>query len=250
MLNEPQYYGLISALPAIRVDKCVDPPWQALYPLAQAFVSEPELALLRGIYLELEHLPLVLGKIPPQFPYPLQHSPDQLETGDPAALPYLDKAALAKLRELPLPAALAQLQQAWQNWLATFNQPLLNNYLSLRQNINLYRLQWLSAENAEQKALLKGKSLAPMSVLEQQLEQELMPGMLQQLVHSGNSRQQEWQLDQLLFEWLEQQVFHQAFSLNALLSYGLRQQISWKWYVPAGFDSRQKIESLLNEIMA
>ncbi|MFN3530338.1 MAG: hypothetical protein ACK417_10500 [Bacteroidia bacterium] len=250
MLNERQYYGLLSSLPAIRLEKCSDPPWQALYQLAMPLVDAYEYNLLRGLYLHNEHLPLLLGHIPAEYPYPLQHSPEQISTSNPAELPYLSKESLLQLREIPLPQALGTLARAYHRWLLSFKQSILTDYLELRNEINHYRLQWQASENADARQMLKNSPMSALSVLEQRLEQKLMPGILQQLVHSGNSRQQEWQLDQLLFEWLEQQVFHETFGLNALLSYALRQQISWKWYVSPGFNSSQKIESMLNEILA
>lgn len=249
MRNDRQYYGLVSALPAQRLDKCPAPPWTPLWQSAAPFVNPDTQALLSGIYLPYEHLPLLLGRLPQHHPYPLQHREEQLSKAQGLLLPYINKADLLALREAPLADGLAQLQGAWEAWLRSFEVELLDDYLDFSKEIAQYQLQWEAAEQEPLQDLLHAQEMPPLSALEAALEQRLMPGELQQLVHSSSPAAASRQADLLRWRWLEDQVFHAQFGLAALIAYALRQQLSWQWYAAADFDARALLETTVHEML-
>lgn len=249
MSIERQYYGLVSALPALQLDNCPAPPWEALWQSAAPFVDAETYTLLSGLYLPYEHLPLLLGHLPPHHPYPLQHSPEQLTQATGLRLPYIDPSDLLALRAQPLADGLAQLQAAWELWIRGFEVELLAVYLDFSKALELYPLQWRSSEQAALQALLQVQDLPGLAALEDQLEQALLPGRLQPLVHSSHPAVGSRYADQLRWEWLAARIFHQAFGLEALLAYALRQQLSWQGYVAPAFDPRTLLETTVHEML-
>lgn len=247
MLNERQYYGLVSALPALQLGKCPPLPWEALWQSSAAFVDADTQQLLAALYLPLEHLPCLLGKWPDHHPYPSQFTLTQLATADP--FPYADREALLVLRQQPLATALSSLMRSWQSWIRQYPLPLLHQYLDISNELTLYQLQWRASDQASLADLLQKAAIPALSALETALEQALMPGELQQLVHSNNSYDETLLADQLRWRWLEDQVFHDPFGLNALVSYALRQQISWQWYVAPDFNASNHLRSTLQKML-
>jgi hypothetical protein len=250
MLIESQYYGLVSALPVLELGKCPPPPWEALWQSSAAYVNDNTQRLLTGLYLPLEHLPCLLGQLPDHHPYPLQLEVAQLKAAREQLLPYVQRDELLALRQQPLATGLASLQLAWEDWIRQFEVPLLQHYLDFSNEIEQYRLQWQASEQNALRDLLHDQEMPALSALEAALEQRLMPGELQQLVHSSNSYDESLQADGLRWLWLEDQVFHEQFGLNALISYALRQQISWQWYVTPEFSTNSFLSSTLQKMLA
>lgn len=250
MAIDRQYYGLVSALPALQLSKCPAPPWDALWQQSAAYVSADTQTLLAGLYLHYEHLPLLLGRLPYHHPYPAQQSIEQLSALRELRLPYVAGQSLLDLRQQPLAIGLAALQRAWEDWIRGFEVPLLLEYLDFSKELAQYRLQWQASEQDTLRDLLREQALPGLSQLEDALEQRLLPGALQQLVHSSNSFDETRHAEQLLWRWLEDRVFHEQFSLNALIAYALRQQLSWQWYVAPNFSATTMLTSTVNQMLA
>jgi hypothetical protein len=126
---------------------------------------------------------------------------------------------------------------------------MLAAYLNFSRALEQYPLQWRAAEQAEWQDLLQEQDLPGLAALEDQLEQELMPGKLQQFIHSSPAAAGSRYADLLRWHWLEDQVFHAPFGLNALIAYAFRQQLSWQWYEAADFDARALLETTVHEML-
>jgi hypothetical protein len=249
MLIERQYYGLLSGLPALELGKCPPPPWEALWQQSAAFVDADTQTMLTALYLPYEHLPLMLGQRPAYHPYPLQFEVGQLKPTGEQPLPYLQRDNLLVLRQQPLAQGLAVMHQLWQSWIRAFEVPMLQQYLDFSNELEHYRLQWQASEQEALRDLLHDQEMPALSTLETALEQRLMPGELQQLVHGSNSFDKSLQADGLRWRWLEDQVFHEQFGLNALIAYALRQQMSWHWYVAPDFSADHFLSSTLQKML-
>jgi hypothetical protein len=246
---ERQYYGLLSGLPELMLGKCPAPPWEALWQRSEPFVAARTQQLLAGLYLPLEHLPHLLGKLPAHHPYPLQSEVADLPMVQRLAMPYVNREELLALRQQPLASALASLTQLWQDWIRSFEVPLLQKYLDFSNQLNQYGLQWRASEQVALASLLRDQEMPSLSTLEAALEQAVMPGELQQLVHSNSSIDESWQTDAMKWRWLEEQVFHEPFGMNALIAYALRQQMSWHWYEAPAFDASTYLTSAVHQML-
>lgn len=240
-----QLYGLMTALPALQLEQPAPPPWQALYTLAAPLLEADELRCLTALYYPAEHRFCLQPEIPRPAQLPLPFDPENDE-----GLPYADEDRLMELRKLPLAEGLAALQAAWESHLQQFDQAFLQEWLACKSALQQYRLGWLISEKPVLSRFTKNDPLPALSVLEQQLEPWFTTQQLQQLVHEPNMATEERLTDALLWDWLDNRLFHEPFSFNALLGYAIKQQYCWKWYHSAEEDTRQSLETSVQQMIS
>jgi hypothetical protein len=240
-----QLYGLMTALPALQLEKPAPPPWQAVYTVAAPLLEADELRCLTALYYPAEHRYSLQPNTPRSAFLPCLFDPEDQEV-----LPYADQERVMELRKMPLSAALAALQVDWESYVHQFDQDFLNEWLQCSHALQQYRLGWLISEKPVLSRFTKSDPLPALSVLEQQLEPWFTTQQLQQLVHEPNMASEERLTDALLWDWLDNRLFHEPFSFNALLGYAIKQQYCWKWYHSAEADTRHYLETSVQQMIS
>lgn len=229
MADHPALYGLMSSLPALSLEEPVEvqhPVWQ----LAIDWLQPAELTWLAALYAPAQWSNFLGSVINP--------------TALPAPEAWRNYAANFQPAEMPYRQALREERAAWRQWLLNQPLPMLHQWLSLQEQLENQRFEQVAQLHPWAQSMRKQTpSLEATDHAWPATDWSLWQ-------HATELYEQEYRTDQLLWHWLNEQVFYRPFTFDALLSYALRQQMQHRWFVLAQAETTSLLENIIHESLA
>lgn len=248
------YYGLVTGLPGLDLEKPVESVGENLANSYHDLLEPNDEQLVRAAYLPIDHENIIRRAYDedPQFDHLGNFSPEQLEAieKDPAEqLPY----ALEVWIQPEWPRQKAE-QLLWNYYLShcqTLGFPLLTDKLNIELSwkgiVTLQIGEMLGEDLLHHLLIPGGEEEAGAKELMQLTESTGLKKELESLLTEKNHEEREWKMDNLLWNWMEERLFMQTFSVHRLVIYAWQQQLVSRWWrIRNAKDAN--IESMIHEI--
>jgi hypothetical protein len=253
-----QYYGLIASLPPL-----VRQGQEGFrtFNLANQFASllDPSDAqALRLVYMPVDHSN-ILYKLVGSKNFVLHGNFDedrirQITEGEDLPYPYLNDFLNAETtlnRNVDRPALENRLFSLYHRYLLEQDNLLLRQWAWWQLRIREQTLRFLSQDAAiqSQTELETLDQTWPAGLFDADASDRTLPEDLQLILRNPDHLQRETDTDQWLWDQLENGLIFDPFSLDALISYALRQQISLRWSGFYGKNHSMVLEGILEDLL-
>lgn len=248
------YYGLVTGLPGLDLEKPVEYVGGNLANTNHDLLEPNDEELVRAAYLPVDHENMIrhIYDNDPIFDPLGNFSPEQLEVliKDPAEhLPYGVEAWVQP--EWPRQKAEQLLWEYYLSYCHTLGFPLLtekNNIVLSWKGMVAMQMGESLGEDLHHHLLIPGfEEEVGARELAQLVDSTGLKKELEALLAEKNHEEREWKMDNLLWSWMEEQLFMHTFSVHRLVIYAWQQQLVSRWWkIRSAGDTN--IESMIHEI--
>lgn len=259
MVNKgPQYYGLISALPPLVRQGQEGYRLFNLVNQYETLLEPADAEVLRLVYMPIDHSNIIYKLVgSKKFAFNGNFDEERIRRiseGEDFPYPYLEQLIDAEgqpSRNVELPVLENKVFALYHQYLLSHENALLQQWAfwQLRIREQILRFLGQDADLQAQAELEVLQQTWPTGLFDEESGDRPLPEDLMLILRNPDHLQREQDTDQWLWDRLESNLIFDTFSLDALISYGLRQQISFRWSGFYGKNHEKFLEDILQDLL-